>query len=69
MAAEAVREPGVRELRIALEPNMEFDQIVDLLKESLTFKIPRGGGCAPCLSGLDRLALESVVFERLQARY
>ncbi|GGD29036.1 hypothetical protein [Nocardioides daphniae] len=61
------REQGVRELRIALEPDMEFDRFVDVLKESLTFNFPRG--CAPCLSGLDRLTIDSVIFERLQQRF
>ncbi|WP_417373499.1 hypothetical protein [Glutamicibacter protophormiae] len=61
------REAGIRELRIALEPDMEFDKIVDTLKEALTLNFPRG--CAPCLSGLDRLAIDSVIFERLQQRF
>jgi len=66
MELPEVREPGSREIRIALEPDMEFDRLVEVLKDSLTFNFPRG--CAPCLSGLDRLTLESVVFERLQRR-
>lgn len=61
------REPGVRELRIALEPDMEFERLVDLLKETLTINFPRG--CSPCLSGLDRLTIDSVVFERMQQRF
>lgn len=61
------REPGVRQLSLALDPDMEFDRFVDVLKESLTFKFPRG--CAPCLSGLDRLTIDSVIFEKLQQRF
>jgi hypothetical protein len=62
-----VREPGVRELRIALEPDMDFDRIVGVLKETLTFDFPRG--CEPCFSGLDRITLDSVLFERMQERF
>ncbi|GAA1865234.1 hypothetical protein GCM10009715_10510 [Paeniglutamicibacter psychrophenolicus] len=62
-----IREPGIREVRIALEPDMEFGKMVEVLKEALTFNFPRG--CAPCLSGLDRLAIDSVIFERLQQRF
>ena len=62
-----LREPGVRELSLALDPDMEFEKFVDVLREQLTFKFPRG--CAPCLSGLDRLTIDSVVFERLQQRF
>jgi hypothetical protein len=62
-----LREAGVRELRIALDPDLDFDRFVDILKEQLTFKFPRG--CAPCLSGLDRLTIDSVVFEKLQQRF
>ncbi|NHA01950.1 hypothetical protein G5V59_26240 [Nocardioides sp. W3-2-3] len=39
---------------------------MEILKETLTIRPPKGGGCAPCLSGLDRLSIDSVVFERLQ---
>jgi hypothetical protein len=67
MAKGELREPGVRELSLALDPNMEFEKLVDVLREQLTFKFPRG--CAPCLSGLDRLTIDSVVFERLQQRF
>ena len=61
-----VREPGIREVHMALEPDMEFGKMVEVLKEALTINFPRG--CAPCLSGLDRLAIESVIFERPQQR-
>jgi hypothetical protein len=63
-----LREPGLRELRVVLEPQMEFDAIVETLKEALTFRVPLGGGCGPCLSGLDRIAIDSTIFEQIQQR-
>lgn len=65
MVEKELRGAGVRHVKLALEPDTGFDEIVDILRESLTFKVPKGG-CAPCLSGLDRLSIDSVVFERLQ---
>ncbi len=62
-----LREPGVRELSLALDPEMEFEKFVDVLREQLTFEFPRG--CSPCMSGLDRLTINSVVFERLAQRF
>jgi len=32
------REPGVREPRIALEPDVAFDKIVEVSKDSLSFR-------------------------------
>lgn len=66
MGEAEIRKPGVRRVSIALEPDMEFDGIVEVLKEQLTLEFPRG--CAPCLSGLDRLIIDSVIFEQLQAQ-
>lgn len=60
------REPGVREVRLALEPDMEFERVVEVLKDALTLRLPKG--CAPCLSGLDRLVIDSVVFESILER-
>jgi hypothetical protein len=67
MEKAETREPGTRELRIALEPDMDFDRFVGVLKETLTFDFPRG--CSPCLSGIDRLTIDSVIFERMQQRF
>ncbi len=66
MVEKEVRGAGLRHVRLALEPDTGFDEIVEILKETLTVRLPKGG-CAPCLSGLDRLSIDSVVFERLQA--
>lgn len=67
MGKEDIRQPGVRRMSIALDPEMDFDRIVDVLKEQLTFEFPRG--CAPCLSGLDRLVIDSVIFEQVQQQH
>jgi len=47
----------LREVRLALPNNAKFDEIVAHLKLVLT--LPKGinGGCDPCLSGLDKLAV------------
>lgn len=66
MVEKELRGAGLRHVRLALEPDTGFDEIVEILKETLTIRPPKGGGCAPCLSGLDRLSIDSVVFERLQ---
>ena len=61
------REPGVRQLSLALDPEMDFERLVGVLKDTLTFDFPRG--CAPCLSGLDRVTIDSVIFEQMQQRF
>jgi hypothetical protein len=60
------REPGLRAVRLAVEPHADFESIVEQLKQILT--IPRPSGCAPCLSGLDRLVIDSTIFERVAER-
>jgi hypothetical protein len=46
---------------------MDFERLVGVLKDTLTFDFPRG--CAPCLSGLDRVTIDSVIFEQMQQRF
>ncbi len=65
-SAPTARAAGLREIKLALEPNMEFERIVEVLRETLTVRLPKG--CAPCLSGLDRLVIDSVVFESINER-
>lgn len=67
-AKAALREPGLREMKLALDPRMDFKSIVQLLEDALTLRMPKG--CAPCLSGLDRLVIDSTIFESIneQAR-
>lgn len=58
--------PGTNRLELTLEPNTDFDTIVNVLKQTLVVpELPGIRGCAPCLSGLDRLVLESTVIDQL----
>jgi hypothetical protein len=53
----AAARPALRELNLALPSNAKFDEIVAKLKLVLT--LPKGinGGCDPCFSGLDKIAV------------
>lgn len=54
--------PGTREIKFAVAPNADFDSIVRALKATLVVpELPGVRGCAPCLSGLDRLVLQSAI--------
>ncbi|HEX6203241.1 MAG TPA: hypothetical protein VF100_09580 [Thermoanaerobaculia bacterium] len=63
MAVERVKgRVGTRAITLALAPNTEFKDIVRVLEKTLVVpKIPGVGGCDPCLSGLDRLVVESSI--------
>jgi hypothetical protein len=55
-------EPGVRELRLALDSKTDFKELVGVLEKVLTIKdLPGIRGCAPCLSGLEKLVIEDLV--------
>jgi len=55
-------EPGVRELRLALDSRTDFKEVVGILERVLTIKdLPGIKGCAPCLSGLEKLVIEDLV--------
>ena len=55
------REPGVRQLVLALDSKTEFKQIVGVLERVLTIKdIPGIRGCSPCLSGIDKIVIEDL---------
>lgn len=59
------REPGVRELRLALDSKTDFKEIVGVLERVLTIKdLPGIRGCAPCLSGLDKLVIEDLLINQ-----
>lgn len=58
-------EPGVREVRLALDSKTDFKEIVGVLERVLTFKdLPGIRGCAPCLSGLEKLVIEDLVINQ-----
>jgi hypothetical protein len=55
------KEPGIRQLVLALDSKTDFKQIVGVLERVLTIKdLPGIHGCAPCLSGIDRLVIEDL---------
>ena len=57
--------PGTKTLSIALKADTDFKTIVSYLEKTLVVpEIPGVRGCDPCLSGLDRLVLESTILER-----
>ena len=58
-------EPGVREIRLALDSRTDFKEIVGVLERVLTVKdLPGIRGCAPCLSGLEKLVIEDLVINQ-----
>ena len=60
------RAAGLKRLDITLAPDTEFEEIVRYLEGVLTIpELPGVRGCQPCLSGLDRLVLDSVLFEQI----
>lgn len=62
MAKAKMRKAAVTELRLAIAPDTPFDEIVSILKQTLTVpELPGLKGCRPCLSGLDRFIIEDIV--------
>lgn len=54
-------EGGVRELRLALDSKTDFKELVGVLEKVLTIQdLPGVRGCAPCLSGLEKLVIEDL---------
>jgi hypothetical protein len=59
--ATARKTQGVREIRLAISADTDFEKIAKFLKETLTLpEIGNFRGCRPCLSGLDRLIVEDL---------
>lgn len=55
------KQPGVREISIALAPDTSFKDIVSYLEKTLVVpELPGVRGCGPCLSGLDRLVIRDM---------
>ena len=58
---------GVREIRLAISSNSDFETIAKVLKETLTLpEIGNFRGCRPCLSGLDRIIVEDPEFQQFR---
>lgn len=61
------RKAAFSEIRLTLAPDTPFEDIVGILKESLTIpELPGFRGCRPCLSGLDRFILQDEVMRGIQ---
>jgi hypothetical protein len=61
MARQTKKKAAVSEIRLALKPDLPFNDIVAVLKETLTVpELPGVRGCRPCLSGLDRFIIEDI---------
>jgi hypothetical protein len=66
---DAVRKPtqGVKQMVIALNDTTNFKDLVNVLERVLTVpELPGIKGCAPCLSGLDRLVIENPVLPAIR---
>lgn len=58
---------GTKALSISLEPDTDFKTIVRYLEKALVVpEIPGIRGCDPCLSGLDRLVIDSTILPQIR---
>ena len=58
---------AISEVHLSLQSDMPFDQIVAILKETLTVpELPGIRGCRPCLSGLDRFIIEDIAMREIR---
>lgn len=63
----ARRKVAVSEVRLSVASNTSFDELVNLLKQTLTVpELPGFKGCRPCLSGLDRFVIEDIVMKGMR---
>ena len=61
------RKAAISEVRLNLAANTSFDEIVSILKVSLTIpELPGFRGCRPCLSGLDRFVIQDLVMRGMR---
>jgi len=66
MAKKVKVRSRVSGLNLAIDADTPFEEVVKQLKVALT--LPKGiapRGCDPCLSGLDRLVLESQILNKM----
>jgi hypothetical protein len=58
---------AVTELHLALTSSSSFEDIIAVLKQTLTVpELPGFKGCRPCLSGLDRLVIEDIAMRGMR---
>lgn len=59
--------PGVRSMTVAVSATTSFKDLVKILEKTLTVpELPGVRGCAPCLSGLDRVLLQDELLSTLR---
>ncbi|HXU33040.1 MAG TPA: hypothetical protein VN851_20935 [Thermoanaerobaculia bacterium] len=59
--------PGVRSLTLAVGPTTSFKDLVKILERTLTVpELPGVRGCAPCLSGLDRVLIQDEILSTIR---
>jgi hypothetical protein len=67
MATASKRKVAVTELHLALSSDSSFEDIVAVLKQTLTVpELPGLRGCRPCLSGLDRFIVEDIAMQGIR---
>lgn len=67
MATRRTKKAAMSEMRVSIDSQLPFDQIVALLKVVLTVpELPGVRGCRPCLSGLDRFIIEDIVMKGMR---
>jgi len=65
--AQSKEKAAVSVLKVSVQPNMSFDQLVAVLKTTLTIpELPGVKGCRPCLSGLDRFIFEDIAMRGMR---
>jgi len=61
------KKAGVRHIALAVDANTSFKDLVAILEKTLVVpELPGVKGCAPCLSGLDRLVIEDLVLPAIR---
>ena len=61
------QQAAVTQMHLGLTSSTSFDDIVAILKQTLTVpELPGFKGCRPCLSGLDRLIIEDIAMRGIR---
>ena len=61
------QQAAVTQMHLGLTSSTSFDDIVAILKQTLTVpELPGFKGCRPCLSGLDRLIIEDIAMRGMR---
>jgi hypothetical protein len=65
--ATSKRLTPMTEVHLALTSTSSFEDIVAVLKQTLTVpELPGFKGCRPCLSGLDRFIVEDIAMQGMR---